>query len=167
MSKCWHAAAAQEQGMETRREGRMWWLLLCICSSKVNRIEERCMVLLEISYVLEVIFLLSSWQNMCTARWELWFLTDVLVGVSSGFAIYAVSLKRWALSLAPMGQWVVNGTWVTWSCSAAGLTWWLVAMPTLDAPQSLPPLPCDISYCEAAAGSLLYIMPALVHLEST
>lgn len=38
-------------------------------------------------------------------------------------------------------------------------------VPTLDAHESLAPSLCGISSCEAAAGSLLYIMPALVHLE--
>lgn len=49
------------------------------------------------------------------------FFTDVLLGVSSGFAFYGVSLKRQALSLIPIGQQVVDGRWVPWSCSAASV----------------------------------------------
>lgn len=131
MSKCWHAAAAQEWGMDTRREGRMWLLLLCMCSSEVNYKKERGIVLLVISSALKVIFHLSSWQNMCAARWEFCFLTDILVDISSGFTVCGVSVSRQTLFLIPLGLWIMDDNWVFWSCSAASV-WpdgWL-ALPT-------------------------------------
>lgn len=45
------------------------------------------------------------------------------------------------------------------------LTWWLTGIANFDIHQSLPVLSCGISSFEAAAGSLHYIMPALVRME--
>lgn len=106
-------------------------------------------------------FHLSSWWNICAARWEFCFLTDVLVDISSGFTVYRVSRQTVPNTCGTLDHGWQLDLLVLQCCFH--LTWWLIGIASFSIHQSLPVLSCGISCFEAAAGSLL-MMPALAHM---
>lgn len=86
-----------------------------------------------------------------------------LIGYLQWIYVYGVSLSRQTLFLIPMGHWIMDGNWCSGLAVLILFSDLMAGIANLHIHWSLPRLSCGISSFGAAAGSMLYIIPALVH----